>query len=198
MIRNAVLASALAGCATLASGQEFSLTLIPSSFTIECIGGSLTVSVYGDADVGTHILGGAFGLDVSDGAPFITGITWNPAAWSQFNTDGGYAGNGNYNQVIFGQLVIPGIFPPAPNSELGSLIGAFQVNTVAGGVGYVDFHLIAGSPFTLESVDSITGHTFQSSTGDLTLGSTSVLVYPTPGVLSGFAVCALVRTRRRR
>lgn len=191
----ALLVAGVAGFASQTSAQNFVLTIVPSSTTI-ADGDSFSLSVYGNADVGTHLLGGAFSLN-SDNA-VIDSITWNPAAWSQFNTDGGYAGNGNYNQVIFGQLVIPGIFPPAPNSELGSLIGAFQVNTVAGGVGYVDFHLIAGSPFTLESVDSITGHTFQSSTGDLTLGSTSVLVYPTPGVLSGFAVCALVRTRRRR
>ena len=191
----ALLVAGVAGFASQTSAQNFVLTIVPSSTTI-ADGDSFSLSVYGNADVGTHLLGGAFSLNSENAV--IDSITWNPAAWSQFNTDGGYAGNGNYNQVIFGQLVIPGIFPPAPNSELGSLIGAFQVNTVAGGVGYVDFHLIAGSPFTLESVDSITGHTFQSSTGDLTLGSTSVLVYPTPGVLSGFAVCALVRTRRRR
>jgi hypothetical protein len=85
------------------------------SSTVE--GGSFTVTVFGDADTGSHLLGGAFGLS-SDSA-LIDSMSWTNAAWSAFNTDGGYAGNGNYNEVIFGQLVIPGIFPPAPGSELG-------------------------------------------------------------------------------
>ncbi|MCA9274812.1 MAG: hypothetical protein KDA29_02190 [Phycisphaerales bacterium] len=198
MIRNAVLASALAGCATLASGQEFSLTLVPSSFTLECIDGSLTVSVYGDADVGTHILGGAFGLDVSDGAPFITGITWNPAAWSQFNTDGGYAGSGVHNQVIFGQLVIPGIFPPAAGSELGSLIGSFEITYAQPGPVLMDLNLIAGVPFSLETVDAVTGQTFRNDSGNLTINNATVLICPSPSGCAAFAVLGVFSTRRRR
>ncbi len=192
---SAVVFASVAGLATVVSAQSFAISMIPSSTTVGD-GGSFNLSIYGDADVGTHLLGGAFSL-TSDSA-LIDSITWTNAAWSQFNTDNGYAGNGNYNQVIFGQLVIPVFFPPAPNSELGSLIGDFQINVVADGVGFVDFQLIAGSPFTLETVDEITGQTFQSSTGNLTLGSASMFVYPTPGVLSGFAVYALVGTRRRR
>ena len=109
-MKNAVALIAVAGIASVAAAQNFSLSMTPSvSQTVE--GGNFTVTVYGDADMGSHILGGAFGLS-SDSA-LIDSMTWSPAAWSAFNTDGGYAGNGNYNEVIFGQLVIPGIFPPA-------------------------------------------------------------------------------------
>ena len=198
MIRNAVLASALAGCATLASGQEFSLTLVPSSFTLECNDGSFTVSVYGDADVGTHIVGGAFGLDVSDGASFITGISWNPPEWSVFNTSRGYAGGGVHNQVDFAQLVIPGIFPPAAGSELGSFIGSFEITYINPGPVLMDLNLIAGDPLSLMTVDVMTAQTFRNDSGNLTINNATVLICPSPSGCAAFAVLGVFSVRRRR
>ncbi len=197
-MKHVLIAAAIAGSASCAMAQDFSLTLVPS-VTQVFSEGSFTITVYGDADVGTHMLGGAFALE-SDG-DCIASMSWTPASWSGFNTDGGYAGDGDYNQVIFGQLVLGGIFPPAPGSELGSAIGSFLVTAEAfSGDMPVEFQLVAGSPFTLETVDAVTGETFQSSNGNLTLGSTTVLFgnIPSPGVLSTACIGGLLASRRRR
>ena len=189
-----VVCASVAGLASVAAAQNFSLSLVPNVSTIEP-GGAFTLSVYGDADVGTHLLGGAFSLE-SNGE-CITSMQWTNAAWSSFNTDGGFAGNGDYNQVVFGQLVIPGIFPPAPGSELGSLIGTFTVQLDPGlGDVWIDFQLVAGSPFTLETVDAATGQTFQSNGGSLSLGSASVGLIPAPGALTILGFGGLLAARR--
>ena len=198
-MKRVIILAVCAGATSVASAQNFSLSIVPST-TSPAPGGSFTLSVYGDADVGTHMLGGAFSLE-SNGV-CISDMQWTNAAWSSFNTDGGFAGDGDYNQVIFGQLILPGVPPfdqPAPGSELGSLIGTFTV-TLDPGIGdfWIDFQLVAGSPFTLETIDSVTGQTYQSSSGNLTLGSARVGLLPSPGTISGFAICGLVATRRRR
>lgn len=198
MMSRVTLAAAVAGCASVAGAQDFSLSLVPSATILDCSGGTFTVSVYGDASVGTHMLGGAFGFEVGDGAEYITGISWQNAAWSQFNTDGGYAGNGVHNQVVFGQLVIPGIFPPQPGSELGSLIGQFQLQYSHGSPVFMELNLIAGLPFSLESVDANTGQTFNDSNGNLTIHNAQILLCPAPGTVSGFACIGLLAARRKR
>lgn len=194
---SAVLIASVAGLASQAIAQNFSLELVPStSFVPE--GGSFTLSVYGDADVGTHILGGAFALDVS--APsYVDSMTWTPASWSAFNTDDGYdAGNGNYNQVIFGQLVIPGLFPPAAGSDLGQLIGTFQVAMIDNyAQQIVLFSLVEGTPFTLETIDSVTGQSFRSDSGNLTLGTVRIGI-PSPSGIGVFGAAGLFASRRRR
>jgi hypothetical protein len=195
MKSSVLIVSAVAGCALCASAQEFSLSLVPSA-TAPGLGGSFTMSVYGDADQGTHLLGGAFSL-ISN-SECIAGMSWTPADWSSFNTDGGYAGSGNYNQVVFGQLVIPPIFPPAPGSELGGLIGTYTIQLGQLGTGVIDFQLVAGTPFTLESIDNTTGETFQSTSGTIALGSARITCFPTPGGCSAFAAAGLIAVRRRR
>ena len=196
MIRTAAVVISIAGLASFAFAQNFELSIVLSSETADTSGGSavVTATVYGDADVGTHMLGGSFSL-VSN-SQMVQGMTWTPAPWSAFNTDNGYAGNGNYSMVIFGQLVLGGIFPPAPGSELGSEIGSFEITLT--GLGQANFHLVAGSPFTLETTDSITGSTVIDTSGTLSLGSASISVLPTPAGLSLFALSGFCLSRRRR
>lgn len=195
-MKNVCIAIAVAGSATLAGAQDFSLSLTPStSFT--AVGGSFSLTVYGDASVGTHLLGGGFSLE-SNGE-CVVGMTWTPADWSQFNTDGGYAGDGDYSEVVFGQLVIGGIFPPAPGSELGNAIGSFTVFIdPAMGDFAISFSLVASEPFALETVDAVTGETFRSSAGTLSLGSATVSVVPAPGALPLLGLGVLAAARRRR
>lgn len=191
-----IILLSVSGLATAASAQHFSLSIVPSVSTFDTSGGPaiITATVYGDADVGTHLLGGSFSM-VSN-SQNVQNITWVPAAWSVFNTDGGYAGSGNYNGVIFGQLVIPGIFPPAPGSELGAEIGSFEFTLT--GIGEVRFDLIPGTPFTLESVDEFTGSQYNDTVGTLSLGSASVTMLPAPGVTPLLAFGGFHLSRRRR
>lgn len=194
-----VFFAACAGMASVGAAQNFSLSLVPSISDIHQ-SQVFTVDVYGDADVGTHMLGGSFALE-SDGQ-CITDMQWNSAPWSAFNTDGGFAGDGDYNEIIFGQLIIPGVPPfdiPAPGSELGSLIGSFTVFLdQAIGDTSITFQLVEASPFSLEVIDINTGETFQSSNGNLSLGSATITGIPTPGTIPIFAGLGLLASRRRR
>lgn len=194
-MKNAVALIAIAGIASVASAQNFALTVVPSATSV-AEGGSFTLSVYGDADVGTHLLGGAFSMN--SGSALIDSMGWTNAAWSAFNTDNGYAGGGDYNQVVYGQLVIPGIFPPAMGSEVGSLIGSFQVNLAASGFGDIDFQIGAGMPFTLQTVDSQSGAIFTDTDGQLSLGGATVTVTPAPSALALLGLGGIAAGRRRR
>lgn len=200
MKTKAIFAAVLAGGATGAIGQqeEFSLTLVASSSTFECNGGTFTVSVFGGANVGTHYLGGGFGLDSSGGSSVITDITWTPAEWSTFDTDNGYAGGGVHNQVIFGQLVIPGIFPPGPGSEFGSLIGSFEIAYDSSGPAFFDIDLVPNDVLTLQTVDAKTGTIFTADETTLTIHGASVLICPAPGTTVAFGSLGLIASRRRR
>jgi hypothetical protein len=189
--------AAIAGLATAATAGGFSLTLVPSATSVDTSGGaaSVTVTVFGNAGVGTHMLGGAFGIDGSGDTGAVTGMSWAAADWSLFNTDGGYAGNADYNNVVFGQLVIPPAFPPAPGSDLGMAIGSF---TITGeGTGLVNFALTAGSPFTLEVVDNNTGAT-QNDGGAISLASVDISFVPAPSAMALLGLGGLVAGRRRR
>ncbi|MBO6739370.1 MAG: PEP-CTERM sorting domain-containing protein [Phycisphaerales bacterium] len=195
-MKNAVALIAVAGIASVAAAQNFSLTVVPSATEV-AEGGTFTLSVYGDSDQGSHLLGGEFSM--SSGSALVDSMAWSNAAWSAFNTDNGYAGNGDYNSVIFGQLVIPGIFPPAPGSENGALIGTFQVNLAAAGTGVIDFQLNAGAgDFTLQTVDSVTGDLYDDRNGQLSLGSTRVTVTPAPSALALLGLGGIAAGRRRR
>ena len=198
MKHRAITCFAFAGIASGAVAQNFSLSIVASKSTIGPTG-SFTLSVYGNADVGTHMLGGSFGL-TSDSS-VIDSMSWTPAAWTVFNTDNGYAGDGNYNDVIFGQLVIPNVPPfdqPTPGSELGSLIGHFTVVLNSFGEAILDFQLNAGSPFTLEVIDIDTGVVTNNTQGTLFLGSTRVIYVPGPGAAPFIGCLGLLAARRRR
>ncbi len=137
---------------------------------------------------------------MTSGSGLIDSMTWTPASWSAFNEDAGYAGNGDYNGVVFGQLLlpIPGFDQPAAGSELGSAIGSFEI-VLGAGVGVIDFQLVAASPFTLEAVDVDNGlATAQDNTGALTLGAHSVTVTPAPSAMALLGLGGLVAGRRRR
>tara|TARA_R110002073_G_scaffold1715_1_gene12196 strand:+ start:75147 stop:75743 length:597 start_codon:yes stop_codon:yes gene_type:complete len=193
-----VLSSAFAGLAFTASAQDFSLSL--SGPTSPELGSVIIVEVVGDSSFGTHMLGGGFSLETN--SSLIENITWNPASWSAFNEDNeGYLGNGNYGQVVFGQLLlpIPGFDVPAAGSELGGLIGTFEVEIATEGSGVIDFSLVASTPFTLEAVDVNNGlSTAQDVDGSLTLNGFSAFLIPNPSVTALFAFAGLAASRRRR
>ncbi len=192
--------AAIAGFAAAASaGSSFSLSIAGAPMTVDTSMGAatFTVDVIGDSTFGTHMLGGAFSL--TSGSSNVLAMAWTPAAWSAFNTDNGYAGGGDYNTVIFGQLVIPGVPPfdqPAPGSELGSAIGSFQITVE--GAGVLDLSLNAASPFSLEVIDLVSGTTANSSSGSLNLNGASINLVPAPSAMALLGLGGIVAGRRRR
>ena len=199
-MKNTLALAVVAGLATVASAQDFSLSIVDAPIQVDStVNTTFTFDVIGDASVGTHILGGSFAVESNSG--LVTNMSWDPADWSQFDTDNGYAGNGNYNQVIFGQLVIVGVPPfdvPGPGSELGGVIGTFTVDIAANSAGTIDFSLLAQSPFSLEVVDVNTGETAQSVDGNLSLNGASINVVPAPSAMALLGLGGLVAGRRRR
>ncbi len=196
-MKRASVCAVFAGLASSVMAGGASLTIVPSVSTYDTSGGAATItaSVYGDAGFGTHILGGAFGLEWSHtGGTVVSDVTWASAAWSSFNTDPGYAGGNSYDQIVYGQLVIPGIFPPAAGSENGSLIGSFTITLIR--QENINFQLVAGDPFTIEGVDEVTGNTM-STGADITLGGMSIGI-PAPGAVSMLGLGGLVLARRKR
>lgn len=189
--------AAVAGFAAAATaGNSFSLSIVGAPMTVDTSMGAatFTVDVVGDSSFGTHLLGGAFSM--VSGSSNVTAMSWSANAWSVFNTDNGYAGNGDYNQVVFGQLVIPGIFPPAPGSELGGVIGSMQITVE--GAGVLNLDLAGGNPFSLETVDANSGATASSATGSLSLNGASINLVPAPSAMALLGLGGLVAGRRRR
>ncbi len=197
MIRTATIAISLAGFASAALSQNFSLTLVPSAQTIDTSGGAatVTVTVIGDADVGDYLLNGSFGIESNSAS--VIDMQWEPADWSQFNDDGGHAGDGNYNQVIFGQL-LANYFPPPDSSLFGNPIGAFQVTFAEGSIGSVDMSLVEGMPYTLSTIAWPSLDEYESSDGNLSLNGTTLTLVPSPGAASLLAFAGAVGARRRR
>jgi len=198
-MKNTLTLIAIAGIASAASAQNYSLSISGAPATV-AEGAVFSFDVIGDSDVGTHMLGGSFSM--TSGSALIADMSWTPAAWSSFNTDGMYAGNGDYNAVVFGQLIIPGVPPfdqPAPGSELGGVIGTFQV-TLGAGSGVIDFALVGESPFSLETIDPTNGAGGNSSQGQLALNGASIQVgtVPAPSALALLGLGGIAAGRRRR
>lgn len=196
-IIHSAVALGICGLTTAVFAQNFSLTLVPSAQTIDTSGGAvtMTVTVIGNADVGDYLWNGSFGIESNNAS--VIDMHWEPADWSQFNDDGGHAGNGNYNQVIFGQL-LANFFPPPDSSLVGNPIGAFQVTFAEGSIGSVDMSLVEGMPYTLSTITWPSLDEYESSDGTLHLSGLSINLIPAPGTGAMLIIGALGVTRRRR
>ena len=180
---------------------ELLALVVPSATVIDTSGGAVTFTMMliGDADIGTHMLYGSLSGVVSDGASSsILEMEWTPGIWVSLNSDEGYAGDGNYNSVFFGQIWPIGIFPPHPNSVNGMPVGSFQVTVADGAVGELGFTLLEGTPFSLETVSQFTGSTFLDTDGTLSLLGATVNLVPSPSSLALISISGLCFVRRRR
>ena len=202
-MKNTVLIIAIAGLSFSSGAQEeFSLSIVGAPATIDATNGAtITIDIIGDSTFGTHMFGGSFSM--ISRSDLINNIAWTPAGWSAFNLDGGYAGHGDYNLIVFDQLWHQG--PAFPGSGLGMAIGSFQIQIGAGGVGVIDLSLISGPLFTLEAVEwSFTGfpggpgHSMNDTKGNLTLNGASINVVPSMPSISVLAFAGLATSRRKR
>lgn len=196
-----------AGLACPALAQTFTYSLVPSAATVDTSGGdaTFTLMLVADADVGTHLMGGGIGGLLSDGASdAVTSMSWNVEGWSSFNSDGGYAGSGNYNSVFFGWLYLgcPVCEPPA-DAELSAVVGSFEVTVAADSVGQLDFSMFTAqdtnfSMQTMDFIDSGGQGSYEDTMGTLVLQGASVNLVPAPGTSVLFGSFGMLAMRRRR
>ena len=203
-MKNTVLLIALAGLTTVASAEDFILSIAGAPTTIDATNGAtITIDIIGDSTHGEVMMGGRFSM--ISGSGLISDMAWTPAPWSEaFGSDDGYAGNGDYNDVTFGQISHQG--EANPLSFLGMPIGSFQIQIAAGSFGVIDLELVGGLPFALQTAfwpfDGFpTGGAFDvrdSSDGNLILNGASINVVPAPSALALLGLGGLAASRRRR
>ena len=219
-MKNTVLLIAIAGFTTAAVAEDFILSIAGAPATVDATSGAVfTIDVIGDASVGTHMSGGGFSFG-SGSNSMIEDIVWTPANWSAFNADGGYAGNGEYNNIVFGQLLsfpgTPECGSPALDSELGERIGSFQITLAEGSQGQLNLNLTEHQgdnvPFTFEvfewldgppngcPVTGRLGDHFNDSElgGNIIFNGASINVVPAPSSLALLGLGGLAASRRRR
>jgi len=205
-MKTALIFLAASGLASSAFGQSATLSIVPSvAIWDTTISTTYTLSVYAEADFGTAISGGEFAIaGFGNAAPGVTGMVGQAAAWGALGfQDNGYAGNGNYNGMIFGQLIFPPFIPPAPGSMLGNgpvLLGSITVTLEANTFGWLEFATAAGmGDFVLEIyTDDGGGGTMTQLTGADIIHDSVVVMMPSPSTFALFGLGGLVAGRRRR
>ena len=165
----------------------------------------MTLAVYGDADFGTAIAGGEFALDGNGPLGMVSNMLGTSAAWGALGfQDNGYAGNNDYNGLIFGQLIFPPFINPDPASMLGNgpvLVGTVTVTFEQFAFGFYTWDAIAGNgDFMLEiyTDDGGAGVFSQLTAADIDLGSASVFIFPSPSSLALLGFGGVAGCRRRR
>ncbi len=195
---------AVAGLASAAAAQTGSLSIVPSAMTVDSTTTtSFTLSVYADADFGTAVAGGGYSLSATGGAGIVTDMTVGVPDWAALGfQDDAHAGDGNYNGVIFGQLIFPPFIPAAPDSLLDSgpvLISTFTVTIAANSAGVVDWSTGGGvGPFVIEIFTDDGGSGSFTQLIDLDFGGAQVNVVPAPSAMALLGLGGLVAGRRRR
>ena len=204
-MKNAIALAAIAGIASAAAAQSVTLNIVASQSVIadSNITTQITLSVFGSADFGTHIAGGAFSLSAAGGAGVVGGMSATAADWGLFGqNDRGDAGDGNYVGLVFGQLIAPPFFPPnADSSFVGGeiLLGTFVVNIIAGSEGIIDWTVGADpiGAFVLEIFDEADGSLTQVTAAAYGTDRLEVNV-PAPSAMALLGLGGLVAGRRRR
>lgn len=202
-MKNTIALIALAGIASAASAQVGSFSIVPSAATVDSTGAAVTITlaVYGDADFGTAISGGGFGLSANGGAGLVSSMSAEGTAWGALgHMDLGDGSDGNYNGLIFGQFIFPPALPAHADSLLGSgpvLIGTMTVNIAADTSGVIEWSTVDSvGDFALEIFDGADGSYTQLMTASV--GTASVTVTPAPSALALLGLGGIAAGRRRR
>lgn len=209
-MKNAIALAAVAGIASAAAAQSASLSIVASQSVVDStMTSSITLSVYGDADFGTHITGAAFTLNAAGGAGVVDGISQDSvAAWGALGQDDfGDAGDGNHAGTIMGQVTFLPFIQPDAASALGNgpvLLAQFTVNIAALSAGTVDWTVGGGiGTFAIEIID-VNANPGGNPPGEITgvadanFGSARVEVVPAPSAMAVLGLGGLVAGRRRR
>ena len=203
-MKKSIVLAAVAGIASGAAAQTASLSIVASQATIDTTMTTvLTLDIYADSSIGTHITGAAFTIN-GFGSSLVTDMTASGAAWGGLGfEDQGHDGNGS-SGMIMGQIVFLPFIPPSVESALGNgsvYIGSFVVNLAVDT--YLDYEWTLGGgigTFALEVIDVNTnpgGSTYTQIT-DVDFGSLRVSVVPAPSALGLLGLGGLIAGRRRR
>lgn len=197
----------VSGLATSAFAQSATLSITASAATLDTFGGEaeFTLSIWGDADFGTAIAGGEFALDGTGPEGSVTDMVGSSAPWGALGfQDNGYAGDADYNGMIFGQLIFPPFIPAAPESMLGAgpvLLGTVTVTIEGLTCGVWEWTTTAGSgPFVLEifTDNGAEGEFTQITDANIAYGGVSINVIPAPASVALLGLGGFVAARRRR
>jgi hypothetical protein len=206
-MKNTLVLVAVAGLASVAAAQSGSLSITSSAGTVDTsvAGATFTLSVWGDADFGTAIAGGGFSLSAAGGAGVVGDMVGAAADWAALGfQDNGHGGDGNYNGLIFGQLIFPPFINPAAESMLGAgpvLLGTFVVTAVQNSSGVIDWSTGALGDETIMEIftdDGGAGTFTQLTAADIDLGGITVFIFPAPSSVALFGLGGLFVGRRRR
>ncbi|MBL4809752.1 MAG: PEP-CTERM sorting domain-containing protein [Phycisphaerales bacterium] len=204
-MKNTIAIAAIAGIASAAAAQNVTLNIVASQTLVNSNTTSMiTLSVYGSADFGTHVAGGGFSLSAAGGAGVIGAMDGTAEAWGGIGeNDIGDGGDGNYTGIVFGQLIAPPFFPPAPESDFSAgetLLVTFTVQIIAGSSGVIDWSTAiapVGGGVILNIFDA--GDGSLTDVFSATFGSTgAVTVVPAPSAMALLGLGGLVAGRRRR
>jgi len=204
-----IMMAAVAGIASGAWAQNASLSLVASQATIDCTQTSVfTLSVYGDADFGTHITGMAISLNAMAGGAIIQDVVASAPSWGALGfEDLGHTGGGNSGMVM-GQIVFLPFIQPDAGSAIGNgpvLLGSFAV-TISSSPTYQTLEWTLGGgigTFAMEVID-VNGNPDGSPPGEVTqiaapdFGGASVTICPSPSSAALLGLAGVVAGRRRR
>jgi len=197
-MKNAITLAAIAGIASAAAAQTGALSIVPSDLVVDStVQTSFTLSVYGNADFGTHVAGGEFAISATGGS-MVNAMTGDTAAWGALGlNDRGHTGGGNHAGLVFGQLIFPPFIPPAAESALGPvLLGVMTVSIDADSAGIIDFSTTNGLGFIMEIYNEADGSFTQLTAADF--GGAQVEIVPAPSAMALLGLGGLVAGRRRR
>jgi hypothetical protein len=194
---------ALAGLTGNASGQEYLLSLEggPGQVDLQSSSMTITLDVIGDifnSQGDEYMLWGWFGLETS-GDAIVEDIQWIPAAWSEFNSDEGYLGQGVHGEIEFGQWHEDG-WAPREGSAVGNRIGSFQITLAQQSIGAGQFSagLIHGERYSLSTINVDTGASYYSTPDSLELQGFTSNIVPSPGSSIFVIGVGMAFGRRRR
>jgi len=201
-MRNAIVLMAVSGIASAAAAQTATLNIVASQSVVSpFVTNMITLSVYGSADFGTHIAGGGFSISANGGAGGIGATVGTVAPWGAIGlNDLGDGGDGNYNGLVFGQLIFPPLFPPAPESDFTGgevLLATFSVEILPG------FSFIEWSTALAPVGGGVVLQIYDAGDGSLTdvtvanFGSAQIFI-PAPSSVALLGLGGLVAGRRRR
>lgn len=173
----------------------------PDSIDLSSGSASFSIDVIGDAEegLGSHMLWGSFGV-IATGNATIESMTWQSAPWSEFTHNGGYAGEGLYNSIEFGQFARLSS-QLRDGSELGQRIGTFEITLNQGASldGSFSFELFV-DPFQigLSTIEASTNASYYSTPETLVLEGFTTNIVPAPGSSVLIVGAGSLGFRRRR